>query len=53
LQVIFAEELPALPLYQRLKPVAARPDLCNLKIDPAFGSALSSLESWDYGDGCP
>ena len=53
LQAIFADEVPALPLYQRLKPVAARPDLCNLKIDPAFGSALSSLESWDYGDGCP
>ncbi|HBY08683.1 MAG TPA: hypothetical protein DEH22_13205 [Chloroflexi bacterium] len=52
LQVLFADELPAIPLYQRLKLVAARPDLCGVMIDPAFGSALSTIEAWDYGKGC-
>ena len=53
MQAIFADELPALPLYQRLKPVAARPDMCGLQIDAAFGSALSALEDWNYGENCP
>jgi peptide/nickel transport system substrate-binding protein len=51
-QLIFTEDLPALPLYQRQKVVAARPDMCSLRVDPAFGSALSALESFDYGDHC-
>jgi peptide/nickel transport system substrate-binding protein len=51
-QVIFAQDLPALPLYQRPKAVAMRPDMCNLLIDPAFGNALSAIERLDYGDSC-
>lgn len=51
-QSIFADDLPALPLYQRLKLVAMRVDMCNVHIDPAFGSALSAIEAFDYGDGC-
>ena len=52
LQEIFADELPALPLYQRLKPVVMRPDMCPALIDPAFGSALSQVEAFDYGENC-
>ena len=52
LQEIFAGELPALPLYQRLKVVAMRPDMCEILIDPAFGSALSTIETLNYGEGC-
>jgi ABC-type oligopeptide transport system substrate-binding subunit len=52
LQEIFAEEVPALPLYQRLKLVAMRPDMCPAQIDPAFGSALSQVEAFDYGEIC-
>jgi len=52
LQEIFADELPALPLYQRLKLVAMRPDMCQVQIDPAFGSALSQVEALNYGENC-
>jgi peptide/nickel transport system substrate-binding protein len=51
-QSIFAADLPAFPLYQRLKAVAMRPDMCNFSIDPAFGSALSAIETLDYGENC-
>ena len=52
LQEIFANELPALPLYQRLKIVAMRADMCEILIDPAFGSALSTIEMLNYGKDC-
>lgn len=51
-QYIFAEDLPALPLYARLTLVAARPDMCGIQTDPSAESALWNLESFDYGDGC-
>jgi ABC-type transport system substrate-binding protein len=51
-QSIFSADLPAFPLYQRLKAVAMRPDMCNFSIDPAFGSALSAIETLDYGENC-
>jgi peptide/nickel transport system substrate-binding protein len=51
-QSIFAEELPALPLYLRIKLVVTRPDMCGVKVDPSADSALWNLESFEYGDGC-
>jgi peptide/nickel transport system substrate-binding protein len=51
-QSIFADDLPAMPLYQRLKVIAMRSDMCNVNIDPAFGSALSAIEIFDYNEGC-
>ena len=51
-QVIFAEDLPAIPLYQRYRLVAARPDLCNLVVDPSANSALNHIEMIDYGFAC-
>jgi peptide/nickel transport system substrate-binding protein len=51
-QEIFATDLPALPLYMRLKLVAARPDLCGLQVGPGSSSALWNLESLDYGATC-
>jgi len=51
-QVIFSDELPVLPLYQRIRLVAMRPDLCNLVVDPAANNALSHLELLDYGESC-
>jgi peptide/nickel transport system substrate-binding protein len=51
-QSIFAEDLPAFPLYQRQKVVVMRPDMCSYRIDPAFGSALSAIENFDYGKSC-
>lgn len=51
-QQIFAEDLPALPLYLRLRLVAMRPDLCGVVVDPSAESALWNLEALDYGAGC-
>jgi peptide/nickel transport system substrate-binding protein len=51
-QAIFANDLPVIPLYQRLRLVAMRAGLCNLVLDPASNSALSSLEMIDYGENC-
>jgi len=51
-QMIFANDLPVIPLYQRVRLSAMRPDLCNLIIDPAANSALSHLELIDYGENC-
>jgi len=51
-QSIFAADLPAIPLYLRLKVAATRPDFCGLKLDPSSSSALADLETFDYGDVC-
>jgi peptide/nickel transport system substrate-binding protein len=51
-QEIFAEDLPALPLFFRIKVMAGRPDLCGLQVDASADSALWSLERLDYGPGC-
>lgn len=51
-QEIFAAELPALPLYMRLKLVAARPDLCGLQVAPGSSTVLWNLESFNYGTAC-
>jgi len=52
-QAIFADELPALPLYSRAVVAAVRPDLCGLELDPSGDSILWSLESVNYGEDCP
>jgi peptide/nickel transport system substrate-binding protein len=51
-QAIFASDLPSIPLYQRLKAAAARPDFCGFTLDPSSSSALADIESFDYGEGC-
>ena len=51
-QALFAEDLPALPLYARQKVIATRPDLCGLLLEPAADSALWNLEQFDSGPGC-
>lgn len=51
-QSIYAEDLPSLPLYLRLKTVATRPDFCGAALDPSGETALWNLESFDYGEAC-
>ncbi|MBN1668363.1 MAG: peptide ABC transporter substrate-binding protein, partial [Anaerolineales bacterium] len=51
-QRLFVQELPALPLYERLRVAAMRPDLCGLAGEMVFENPLSRLESLDYGAGC-
>jgi peptide/nickel transport system substrate-binding protein len=49
-QRIFAEELPVIPLYLRLKLAATRPDMCNFIMDPTNNSEFWNLENFDYGE---
>jgi peptide/nickel transport system substrate-binding protein len=51
-QAIFAQDLPVIPLYQRLRLIAARPDICNLAPNPSSSSVLWNLESLNYGEAC-
>jgi peptide/nickel transport system substrate-binding protein len=50
-QRIFAEQLPIMPLFQRLSIAAARPDICNFTMDPT-GETYWNIEEFDYGEGC-
>lgn len=51
-QAIFASDLPAIPLYLRLKVAATRPDFCGFTLDPSAGSSLADIEMFDYGTAC-
>ena len=50
-QTIFAAELPAIPLYYRLKVAAARPDVCHFDLDPS-ANPMWNIEAFDMGQGC-
>ena len=50
-QQIFATDLPAIPLYYRLKVAAARADLCHFELD-ASANPLWNVEAFDEGEGC-
>lgn len=52
-QAIFAEELPAFPLYTHSSLIAMRPDLCELVIDGSSQNPLWNLEEFNYGEDCP
>jgi peptide/nickel transport system substrate-binding protein len=49
-QAIFAEELPVVPLFLRLKLAATRPDMCNFIMDPTANSEFWNIEEFDYGE---
>jgi peptide/nickel transport system substrate-binding protein len=51
-QTIFVDDLPAIPLYWRVKAAAARSDFCGFKLDPSSGNDLVNIEAFDYGEGC-
>jgi peptide/nickel transport system substrate-binding protein len=50
-QAIFAADLPAIPLYYRLKVAAARADVCHFDLDPT-ANPLWNVEAFDRGQGC-
>jgi peptide/nickel transport system substrate-binding protein len=50
-QILFTEDLPAIPLYSRLRIAAARPDLCGFALDPT-ANPLSNIESFGIGETC-
>ena len=51
-QRIFAENLPLVPLYSRIKIAATRPDMCGFIVDPTADTEFWNLEEFDYGEGC-
>jgi peptide/nickel transport system substrate-binding protein len=51
-QAIFADELPVVPLFLRLKLAATRPDMCNFIMDPTANSEFWNIEEFDFGENC-
>jgi peptide/nickel transport system substrate-binding protein len=51
-QALFAADIPSIPLYLRLKVAATRPDFCGFSLDPSSSSALTDIETFDYGAAC-
>ncbi len=49
-QEIFAQDLPVVPLYLRLKLAATRPDMCGFIMDPTNNSEMWNIEEFDYGE---
>ncbi|HMV95547.1 MAG TPA: ABC transporter substrate-binding protein [Anaerolineales bacterium] len=50
-QVLFSSELPAIPLYYRLRVAAARPGLCHFELDPT-ANPLWNIEAIATGEAC-
>lgn len=50
-QILFSNDLPAVPLYSRLRIAVARPDLCHFDFDPMSG-ALWNIEAFDLDPAC-
>ncbi len=51
LQVLFATDLPAIPLYYRPRIAAARAEVCHFDLDPS-ANPLWNVEAFDRGTGC-
>lgn len=52
LQSIFANDLPSIPLYARIKVAVSRPDLCNFELTPNVLFDLWNLEEFDTDPAC-
>jgi len=50
-QNIFSAELPAIPLYYRLRVAAARTDVCRFSLDPS-ANPMWNIEAFDKGEAC-
>jgi peptide/nickel transport system substrate-binding protein len=50
-QALFAEQLPALPLFANMQLAAARPDFCNFALEPG-SELLSNLEMLGFAEWC-
>ncbi len=50
-QSIFANDLPAIPLFFRLSVAAARADLCHFNLDPT-ANPMWNIEAFDEGQAC-
>jgi peptide/nickel transport system substrate-binding protein len=51
-QAVFAQDLPAIPLYTRLRVTASRLEVCGLQVDASAASPLWNLEDIVVSDTC-
>ncbi len=51
-QTIFANDLPSIPLYQRIKVAVVRSDLCNFTLDTFSTNDLWDIADLDYKPSC-
>jgi len=51
-QLIFSDELPVIPLYQRNSVIVARSDICEVSDDSISKENLWNIELLNYGDQC-
>ncbi len=51
-QQTFLDELPALPLFFRLRIGLASPQVCGIQMDGSARSPLWNIETWDKGEDC-
>lgn len=51
-QVIYANDIPSIPLYQNVQLGAARADMCGFQLDATSRSDLWNIEAMDYGVSC-
>lgn len=51
-QTLFANDIPSIPLYMRLKVAATRNDFCGFALEPSTLYSLADIENFDYGAGC-
>lgn len=51
-QTLYANDIPSVPLYQRIKVAATRKDLCNLTLDSFSLNDLWNIEEIDFGPVC-
>lgn len=51
-QVLFGNDIPSVPLYQRIKVAASRKDLCNFSLDAFSLNDLWDVEEIDFGPAC-
>ena len=51
-QSIYANDLPSVPLYMRIKVAASRRDLCNFTLDAFAINDLWNIEELDYNPTC-
>lgn len=50
-QIIFSEELPAIPLFYRLRIAASRPDVCGFSLD-STANPFANIETMGIGETC-
>ncbi|NTV37609.1 MAG: hypothetical protein HGA82_00165, partial [Anaerolineales bacterium] len=51
-QALFAQDLPSLPLYWRVRVAATRPQVCGFSLDPSALSGMWNVENIHNGESC-